>query len=108
FNDAEYLQVTILQDQVIVEGYVEERTEDAPKPDTSNKEIKDITDILPVRKIAHIAFAKEAFTTESDLDIPLQVASLFSGAGILDIGFFETGYEIVFALEKDTEACETY
>ncbi|MFB0831525.1 DNA cytosine methyltransferase [Brevibacillus laterosporus] len=43
-----------------------------------------------------------------NLAIPLQIASLFSGAGIMDLGFKQAGFDIVFALEKDAEAVETY
>ncbi|MEC0400796.1 DNA cytosine methyltransferase [Bacillus subtilis] len=43
-----------------------------------------------------------------NLNIPLQVISLFSGAGIMDQGFVEAGFEIKFALEKDEDAVKTY
>ncbi|MGP4070370.1 DNA cytosine methyltransferase [Halobacillus sp. B29] len=37
----------------------------------------------------------------SNVQIPLQVASLFSGAGIMDQGFKESGYDIQYAVEMD-------
>lgn len=40
--------------------------------------------------------------------IPLKVLSLFSGAGMFDLAFKEMGMDIVFALEKDPGAVETY
>ncbi|HDX9655269.1 TPA: DNA cytosine methyltransferase [Bacillus wiedmannii] len=40
--------------------------------------------------------------------IPLQVVSLFSGAGVLDWAFREEGFDIVFALEIDEDAVKTY
>lgn len=40
--------------------------------------------------------------------IPLEVISLFSGAGIMDTGFLQEGFEIKFALELDSQAVETY
>ncbi|KRF20054.1 DNA cytosine methyltransferase [Paenibacillus sp. Soil787] len=44
----------------------------------------------------------------ANLEMPLQVASLFSGAGIMDLGFLESGFDVVFALELDEEAVKTY
>ncbi|MDQ0255503.1 DNA (cytosine-5)-methyltransferase 1 [Evansella vedderi] len=43
-----------------------------------------------------------------DIHVPLQVASLFSGAGCLDVGFIESGFDVVFALEIDEDAASTY
>jgi DNA (cytosine-5)-methyltransferase 1 len=51
------------------------------------------------------AFIKPAL---ANLEIPLQVASLFSGAGIFDLGFIESGFDVVFALEIDEDAAKTY
>jgi DNA (cytosine-5)-methyltransferase 1 len=39
---------------------------------------------------------------------PLTVASLFSGAGGLDLGFKKAGFEIVWANDNDSDAVETY
>ncbi|WNC17934.1 DNA cytosine methyltransferase [Brevibacillus brevis] len=44
----------------------------------------------------------------NQLAIPLQVASLFSGAGIMDVGFQQAGFDLVFALEHDEDAVQTY
>lgn len=63
--------------------------------------------------------AGEGYTTSSsdnkhisgalkNIHIPLQIASLFSGAGVMDEGFKEAGFDIVFALERDAEAATTY
>lgn len=43
-----------------------------------------------------------------NLHIPMQIASLFSGAGVMDEGFKEAGFDVVFALERDAEAAMTY
>lgn len=40
--------------------------------------------------------------------IPLQIASLYSGAGIMDLGFKQAGFELKFGLELNEEAAETY
>ena len=39
---------------------------------------------------------------------PLRVASLFSGAGGLDLGFKKAGFEIVWANDNDSDAVGTY
>ncbi len=39
---------------------------------------------------------------------PLRVASLFSGAGGLDLGFKKAGFEIVWANDNDSDAVKTY
>ncbi|WP_145949576.1 DNA cytosine methyltransferase [Paenibacillus sp. Y412MC10] len=44
----------------------------------------------------------------SNLEIPLQVSSLFSGAGIMDLGAIEAGFKVIFALELSEGAVETY
>jgi DNA (cytosine-5)-methyltransferase 1 len=43
-----------------------------------------------------------------NIKVPLQVVSLFSGAGLFDLGFKDAGFEIIFALEKDAEIAKTY
>lgn len=43
-----------------------------------------------------------------NINIPLQVVSLFSGAGLFDLAFKEKGFDIIFALEKDEEIAKTY
>jgi DNA (cytosine-5)-methyltransferase 1 len=42
------------------------------------------------------------------LRIPLQVASLFSGAGLMDMGFIDAGFKIIFALDFDPGAVASY
>ena len=37
-----------------------------------------------------------------------KVASLFSGAGGMDLGFIKEGFDVVFANDFDKDACETY
>lgn len=44
----------------------------------------------------------------SNLEIPLIVASLFSGGGISDLGALQAGFDVVYALEKDSDAVMTY
>lgn len=44
----------------------------------------------------------------SNLEIPLIVASLFSGGGISDLGAIDAGFDVVYALEKNIDAVKTY
>jgi DNA (cytosine-5)-methyltransferase 1 len=53
-------------------------------------------------------FAEKNNDTFENIEIPLQVASLFSGAGVMDQGFKETGFTITMALEKNEDAVATY
>jgi DNA (cytosine-5)-methyltransferase 1 len=39
---------------------------------------------------------------------PYKIISLFSGAGGMDLGFINAGFDIVFANDFDKDACETY
>lgn len=45
---------------------------------------------------------------KEQLPIAMKIASFFSGAGLMDEGFKQAGFDIVFALEKNPEAVETY
>lgn len=52
-----------------------------------------------------IQYAKSAL---KNVPLALRAISLFSGAGIMDIPFIEEGFDVVFAIEKDEHAVETY
>lgn len=62
-----------------------------------------------------LAFDEEPVNNVSYLEnalknakIPLQVVSLFSGAGLFDLAFKEAGFDIIFSIEKDKEIAKTY
>jgi len=38
----------------------------------------------------------------------MQIVSLFSGAGGLDLGFINAGHEVIWANDNDKDSCETY
>jgi DNA (cytosine-5)-methyltransferase 1 len=42
------------------------------------------------------------------LHIPLLIDSLFTGAGLMDIGFMKAGFEVAFAVELNGDAVKTY
>lgn len=156
FGESDYLQVSIYEDTVIVEGFEEDETDSLTSKEvlpvidssirkrkknrTETKKVVSITDFMKTKKKFEVSFSKNEFSKavgeqlsldlNFELDtsintfsqelsnnlkdslenahIPLQIASFFSGAGIMDQGFKEAGFDIVFALEKDEQAAETY
>lgn len=143
FDGCEYLQVEIYKNQIIVSGYVSESETLVTKAkrlisSVTRKNVRDITDLLSVKKKAEIVLAKNDLVSAvggieqlslsfDDLDvpvrseavsyieevlqhihIPLQVDSLFSGAGLMDVGFLQAGFDVVFAVEQNLNAVKTY
>lgn len=47
-------------------------------------------------------------TAINNAKIPLELTSLFSGAGLMDLGFKAAGFDLKFALEMDRDAANTY
>ncbi|MBP1931760.1 DNA cytosine methyltransferase [Ammoniphilus resinae] len=63
----------------------------------------------------HITIEEESTTSSNSLfdllswlKIPLAAASIFSGAGLMDIGFIQAKFDVIFALEMDPQAVKTY
>lgn len=144
FEQVDYLQVEISEDQIIVTGYDEvihssERNTAKQKDKVLSRtaNLINITSILELKKKCEVRFSKEdmenvvgqeyrhipisyfecnsEFADASDVQnilqqakIPLQVISLFSGAGVMDMGFIEEGFDIRFALELNKEAVMSY
>jgi DNA (cytosine-5)-methyltransferase 1 len=149
FEDCDYLQVEIFEDQIVVEGFVEGIEDNSLISKVSNslkskfsskkKTVTDLSVFKKVKKKSRIVFSamelekaagQEALFEQLSLDfsetaydgsvvydiqdklreikIPLQVVSLFSGAGVFDQGFINENYEIIFALEIDNGAADTY
>lgn len=145
FEGSQYLQVSIYEDQVIVEGFCQEIPGVLATIGSSLKslltrknKIQDISEFLSVKKVSSITLSKrqlskvvgdhfeqisldlfgesernsgeivEIQSAIKNLHIPLEITSLFSSAGIMDLGFKEEGFDVVFALEKDVHAASTY
>lgn len=147
FAGAEYLQVEIFQDQIVVEGYTEEKksllgsaVQAVKKVFQKQSKVTDITQLIDVKKTASIVLSKNelkkvvgqdatfqqiAFDFDEcwlprstrvydiqdqlrNVKIPLEIASYFVGAGVMDQGFIEAGFQVVFALELDGDAVKTY
>lgn len=140
FEGCEYLQITIFNDKVTVQGFVNDET--AEIAHIEHQEVKaagkvsDIRELLNVRQTAQVVmsasdlqravgsdygfidslFSDDAHsrrapgvrTAVKRTEIPLKVLSLFSGAGLMDLGFLKQGFDIVEAVELNRWASETY
>lgn len=117
FEGCAQLWITIYGDKVVIEGYVEEDVDSSdPASDTSlRKKVEIIVSLNELRAVVGldrslIEFLSRLSPSHSlrQAEIPLKVMSIFSGAGMLDVGFRAEGFEIVFALDADKAACDTY
>lgn len=148
FAGADYLQVEIFQDQIVVEGFVQESAgfltkavHEVKKAFRKAVPATDITQLLSVKQKARVVFSQKelekavsvggvreqltfdfgeygkAYSSDQieaiqsrlkNVKIPLDVVSLFAGAGVLDQGFVEAGFQIILAVENDTDAVKTY
>lgn len=148
FNDADYLQVDISQNQIIVTGYDHSSATDNEQSSKLSKNLFsthkrnfEISSLLDVRKKFEVRLSQQelakvvgevqveqlslfdsiknvsSYSSASvkniqsglrQLHIPLQLISLFSGAGVMDYGFSLEGFDVAFALELSEEAVETY
>lgn len=149
FKEADFLQVEIQEDQIIVSGYEEKSSSVLSK--TSKKvasvfskksNVLDITSLLDVRKKFEVQMSSKdlaeavggsfhfeqlsifdvlgdnpSYSNQSvqtvqnafkNIKIPLQLISLFSGAGVLDKGFVDAGFDVSFAVELNEDAVQTY
>ncbi|QPA61250.1 DNA cytosine methyltransferase [Lysinibacillus sphaericus] len=89
FDDFEQLQVSISDDLIVVEGITASGEQYVYA--ANKKQVFKHLDIVAEDKKAHI-----------------KVASFFAGSGIGDQGLKEAGFDIVFALENDMNAADTY
>lgn len=139
FKGADYLQVNIFEDQILVEGFIKDETSKLSGIEFNGK-VSHISQFSRVKKLAaatisrdqlkmamgdsetswtstaltsisepaaNIVSLDDAIPTE-DFEVPLQIGSLFSGAGILDSSFIEQGFDVIYAIERDPDAAETY
>lgn len=138
FDDYAYLQLSITDNKILVEGYnnANENVQVSQLVNKNIRNVISINDLINVKKENEIKVSKNyvinncsrAAGSQSSLSsissvvrkiknitkdalksmqLPLTVCSLFSGAGIMDSAFMDD-FEIVFALEMDKDACETY
>lgn len=149
FQGSDYLQITIKNNLVVVEGYcnaeetfVDKAVSLVKKVKGKAKKVTSITDLIKVKKTSEIVMSvkdlkkavgyeqisfdfteliqtadtaadsfsnsKELKNKVKNLEVPLKVISLFSGAGLLDKGFLDAGFEIILATDISSHACMTY
>lgn len=145
FDGAEYLKVSIYDEQVIIETFEEEKEKSCflakakKRVKTKGKNIVSLQDkilgnykrkaIYSVAKSELATAVGEQMTLDifdtmqskisnlsqdesaqiaKDVPIALQVAEFFCGSGMMTQGFAQAGYELVYALDKDSEAVDTY
>ena len=143
FSEADLLQISIFDDEIIVEALSETKNEQnssavfslqkkrEQKQNQGNKislfnrsyQKHPSAVFLSKKELAkavgeQISFESFGWDLISDsvsdtsfirnIPVVMQAASLFSGAGVMDEGFKQAGFDIVFALEKNEEAALTY
>lgn len=104
--DADYLEIEQKGNEIIVHVYKEMAT------GCSKKQIDKIGEIiLPkdcLNTVSIPKWLKNIFGFGKKLQTTYKVASLFSGAGLLDHAFLDDEFKIVYANDIDANACETY
>lgn len=120
FQDSDYLQVTIYSDRVLVEGFVDNEgtTDIAEKQGLGAEDILSLAQLTTVKKLSEIVLSIRDLEqvvgqcghvlNQKECEIPLEFISLFSGAGLMDIGFLKNGFRCVYAIEKERCAVENY
>lgn len=135
--DSDYLTVTIHEDQVVVESFQTVATAHVNKAVTgkivrleqfmpvrkvssfrcSRDQFRKVVGGPEYAEQIEFSFGESFGSVISDsyvrqaVDlsyVPMQIASLFSGAGMLDYGFLQAGFDIVFANDLNADACQTY
>ncbi|MGG0656441.1 DNA cytosine methyltransferase [Rummeliibacillus pycnus] len=130
FESYDYLQVSIFEDTILVEGY--EDKNDSPDQKNKSEKVVDSTslqtfakkkfsytfireqveqlslDLFSCNSADKSSFANKFKDGLKQVPLVLKVASLFSGAGMMDQAFKDIGYDICFAIEKEKDAAETY
>lgn len=123
FSHCDYLEVIIYKEKIRVVGHKDNVIRLKLKTNDQVEMVFDKQSVLKAvgdtTSVCH-NFEANGFNISSrekrkvskvleDVQIPLRVISLFSGAGLFDFAFKEVeGFDIVFALEKDKDACKTY
>jgi DNA (cytosine-5)-methyltransferase 1 len=114
FEGAEHLEITIEKERIQVVGKFNDHIQVI---DTTSDILQEAVSDSKYQHYFRRAFkVAETLFTHGDipdagkngLKLAFDVISLFSGAGIMDEGFVQEGFEIKYALEKDYEAVLTY
>ncbi len=110
FKGSEFLEVTIFNDKILVEGFILTDNVNIETDSSSS-----IGTLLNVEKVASGYFDRKELDYDFDdlpselasISYPMKVVSLFSGAGIFDSGWVDN-FDVVFAIDSNKAATETY
>lgn len=119
FKDEESIKIAIYESYILLEAVSETiGTQDCETKPTYRLDIKEMNQLPNAPHMNHIRNQVGMMLRNIPngrlkkslglLDIPLQFASLFSGAGIMDKGMMMEGFEPKVAVEIDKHACKTY
>ena len=111
---AEYLDIVIEENRIRVVGkfkdhstIIDTTSDDIQSGATETKYTNYFQRALHVAEplLKYVGLTEKA---RNGLKLSFDVISLFSGAGIMDEGFVQEGFQVKFALEKDHEAVMSY
>ncbi len=122
FQGADYLEVLILENEILVKGVKERKIKKSSifsfldfkkSNDVFNVSIdkEDLISVVGGQDFtisSHETEKIEGFRQSDDLPLLLRAISLFSGCGAMDIPFIQNGFEVVCAVEKNEESAATY
>jgi|GEM_PF-436219 len=122
FQGADYLEVLILENEILVKGIKERKIKKSSifrlfdfKKSTNTFNVSIDKEELASVVGGHdftVSFNQitetEGYKLAENLPLLMRAISLFSGCGGMDIPFIQNGIEVVCAVEKNSEAAETY
>ncbi|WP_416656078.1 DNA cytosine methyltransferase [Bacillus amyloliquefaciens] len=116
FTGLDFLEIEIYEDKIKVTGLknagsnivpLSVKQKRAEITFSRNSLNQAVGEAFPISKTTS-KFLSNIIKNPEEKGTLLKTISLFSGAGILDQGFIESGFNIVLALEKDQDAVTTY
>ncbi|WP_240377200.1 DNA cytosine methyltransferase [Bacillus piscicola] len=110
FRGVDYLEVEIFKDHITIAGY---RNNEPLTDHQSSQKLAEVSfSRVQIRSLIQEHSLKDTYgrslkTIRPPLDEVITAVSLFSGAGVFDLGFLDD-FKIILALEKDSDAVKTY
>lgn len=109
---AEYMEVELLEDKIIVHTYEKLRSRFKLLKNSCpniNGVVVEKTGEIVLNKAVGSSYSESSIKTfQRELNHVYDVVSLFSGAGLLDYSFMDPKVRLVFGLDFDENACMTY
>ena len=111
-KNAEYIEVEILEEKIVVHTYKKLRSRFKllnSSCSTVNGVTVEKTGEIVLNKAVGSSYSESSLKTfQRELNHVYDVVSLFSGAGLLDYSFMDPKVRLVFGLDFDKNACMTY